>query len=117
MPQSAGAAHRGRVCLGPAGRAGGGRSVRRDGHARGVGGRADSFGLADSVAMMTARMNSRVVRAWVVLVRRGLQVDGRLDGQRSGRPDGGRVGAFPSTGPMRHMPEVIQPFVTRRGRR
>ena len=39
--------------------------------ARGVGGRAASFGLADSMAVMTARMSSRPVQARVVLVRRG----------------------------------------------
>jgi hypothetical protein len=40
---------------------------------------------------MTARMNSRLLQARVVSVRKGLQVDGRFDGQPSGRPDSGRV--------------------------
>jgi hypothetical protein len=45
--------------------------VRRDGHVRGVGGRVASFELADSVAVTTVRMRSRLARAWVVSVRRG----------------------------------------------
>jgi hypothetical protein len=68
--------------------------VRRDGRARGWAGGPPPSGLADSVATMTARMSWRATEAWDVLARTGLQVDGRCEGQPSGRPDGGI--AFPS---------------------
>jgi hypothetical protein len=66
---------------------------------RGVGGRAASFGLADSMAVMTARMSSRPGAGPGCLGAEGLQVNGCFDGQPSGRPDGGRVGVLPSIGP------------------
>jgi hypothetical protein len=67
-----------------------GGSVRRDGRASEVGGRAASFGLADSAAMMKAGMSSRVIRpglSWC----EGVTGRCRFDGQLPVRLDGGRV--------------------------
>jgi hypothetical protein len=62
------------------------------------GGRAASDGLADSVAHDEGADEFAGVKSLGCLGAEGLQVDGRFYSQPSGRPDGGRVGAFPSTG-------------------
>ena len=62
------------------------------------GGRAASFGLADSVAHDEGADEFASGTGLGCLGAERLQVDGRFDGQPSGRTGGGRVGTFPSWG-------------------
>ena len=69
-----------------------------------VGGRAASFGLADSVALDEGADEFAGGTGLGCLGAEGLQVDGRVDSQPSGRPGGGRVGVVPSKGSECHEP-------------
>ena len=74
------------------------------------GGRAAaSDGLADSVAHDEGADEFAGGKGLGCLGAEGLQVDGRFDGQPSGRPDGGSVGAFPLPGLVCPKPQTATP--------